>query len=108
MREVEIKEYKSEGGFKPPEETGKWIGPYYFHEWGAYQGTTMAVIENPVDGQTMMVPPGQMRFVRKMWIQAGDEQCECGHLKKQHIYETGKCRPGFKCEMECEKFTEKE
>lgn len=23
--------------------------------------------------------------------------CECGHLKSQHIYETGACRPGFVC-----------
>lgn len=31
-------------------------------------------------------------------------RCACGHEKRQHIYEEGACRPGFKCEARCEKY----
>lgn len=30
----------------------------------------------------------------------------CGHLKSQHIYEEGACRPGFVCEHKCQRFRE--
>lgn len=28
----------------------------------------------------------------------------CGHLKKDHIYEEGACRPGYICPSHCEKY----
>lgn len=31
-------------------------------------------------------------------------RCACGHLKTQHIYEEGACRPGFICAFRCEQF----
>ena len=30
--------------------------------------------------------------------------CLCGHEQSDHIYEEGACRPGFVCEVKCEKF----
>lgn len=28
----------------------------------------------------------------------------CGHIKQNHIYEEGSCRPGYECASECKKF----
>lgn len=30
--------------------------------------------------------------------------CRCGHLRRQHIYHEGACRPGFLCEARCQEF----
>lgn len=35
-------------------------------------------------------------------------KCKCGHLKSQHIYEEGACRPGFVCETQCQEYIEEE
>lgn len=32
------------------------------------------------------------------------DKCECGHLRGEHIYGEGACRPGFLCLMRCEQF----
>jgi hypothetical protein len=29
----------------------------------------------------------------------------CGHLKRDHVYQEGSCRPGFICEADCRSFT---
>lgn len=31
-------------------------------------------------------------------------KCVCGHEKRQHIYEEGACRPGFRCKEACRRF----
>ena len=33
------------------------------------------------------------------------EACICGHLKTDHIYHEGACRPGFVCASECREYT---
>ena len=30
--------------------------------------------------------------------------CQCGHMKIDHVYLDGNCRPGFVCEGDCKKF----
>ena len=30
--------------------------------------------------------------------------CQCGHERSAHIYEEGACRPGFKCEQQCDHY----
>lgn len=34
-----------------------------------------------------------------------DEICMCGHQRCDHIYEMDACRPGYKCEVNCQEFT---
>lgn len=33
--------------------------------------------------------------------------CKCGHAASAHIYDTGKCRPGFLCPDDCAEYTPK-
>jgi hypothetical protein len=34
-----------------------------------------------------------------------NELCRCGHLKADHIYHDGACRPGYVCKNDCAEFT---
>lgn len=36
---------------------------------------------------------------------SANDPCACGHLRGDHIYEEGACRPGFECEEGCTVFT---
>lgn len=69
MREVEIREYHSKERNLVPAPTGNWNGPFLFHEWGNYQGSTMAIIEDPKTGECSMAYPGQMRFKKEQVCQ---------------------------------------
>lgn len=51
--------------YRPPEPTGKWLGPYLFHEWGTCRGDSMAIVEDPVTGECHMVYPGQLKFEKE-------------------------------------------
>lgn len=35
-----------------------------------------------------------------------DDLCRCGHLRRQHIYHEGACRPGFVCPHGCVAFVD--
>jgi len=62
MRKVFIRETKLEMPQRMIVETGNWLGPYLFHEWGSFSGNSMAILENMETGECMMAPPGQMKF----------------------------------------------
>lgn len=48
-----------------PKPTGNWIGPYLFHEWGSYNGTTSAILEKPETGECFMAPVGHIKFINE-------------------------------------------
>lgn len=33
-----------------------------------------------------------------------DDTCVCTHSRSAHIYESGACRPGYRCDSECGEF----
>lgn len=87
-----------------------WHHGFFSTPWGI-----LAVTEIEQAGETTEGPPipkGQIvtcdckgiTFLKDEVEYNTHAKCVCGHMRSQHIYHEGACRPGFQCEIGCDRF----